>query len=177
MNKQNRIVYVYFDSKAEQHWTDIDIAKVLLKQLLSQSNNTPPDLETLYIRSIHNNPEPTLPDFIEILSMYALEFRVYALFDGIDECDDEHQKSILALFVHLGGFGCRLLISCRPHVYIPEQLGYTQTIEVSADESDLRNYFSVRLRQERHTSSLQAKCLELIKSTQGMYDPDFIISF
>lgn len=101
--------------------------------------------------------------------MYAQKFRIYAVFDGLDECGDADQTCVLSLLAHLQELGYRLLISSRPHIHLQDQLGHTQTFEVSADESDLRNYVTARLKQVRNSArTLEGKCLELVKSTQGM---------
>jgi hypothetical protein len=166
---EKRVVYVYFDSKARQIRTDMDVAKILLKQLLSQSGTTPTNLETLYVNFILTSTEPDICGFIELLALYSQRFRIYAIFDGIDECSDIHQKCILSLLARLQELGYRLLISTRPHVHLQDQLSSTQTFEVSANEFDLKNYVMFRLRQERNSvPALQAKCLELIKNTHGM---------
>lgn len=101
--------------------------------------------------------------------MYVQQFRIYAIFDGVDECSDAHQNCILSLLARLQRMGYRLLVSSRPHLHLRDQLSYTQTIEISADESDLKKYVMARLREEKNPSpALQAKCLELIKNTHGM---------
>lgn len=58
--------------------------------------------------------------------------------------------------------GCRILISSRPHVQIYRELRDTVTLELRANETDLKDYVLMRLRDEGNTSDmLKARCLEM----------------
>lgn len=76
---------------------------------------------------------------------------------------------VLEIFAHLQQSGYRLLISSRPHLYkLLHRLNDTKTLEVCANESDLRNYIITRLNEEGHVSDkFKAKCLNLINDVRG----------
>ena len=168
-----KVVYVYFDYKAERTQTTIDVVRSLLKQLLSQFDNLPPELEplyTLYGKSIRTSTRPDITICIRLLASCSQISSIYAVFDAIDECSDVYQKEVLELFAHLQKSGYRLLISSRPHLYkLLHQLSDTETLEICANEADLRNYITTRLNEEGNVSEkFKAKCLELINNVGGM---------
>lgn len=164
------MVYVYFDYKAQQSQAGIHVAKSLLKQLLCRSDNIPSELESLYNESIRTSGKPDIPTFTQLLKLYAQKFSIYAIFDALDECSDDHQKELLSLFADLQKGAYRLLISSRPHLpHLRDRLGSTKTLEIGAEESDLTNYVTARLDNERHNNlHLRVKCIELMKGVQRM---------
>jgi hypothetical protein len=168
-----KVVYVYFDYKAERTQTRIDIVRILLKQLLSQFDTVPPELEslyTLYDESICTSTNPDITTLTRFLTLCSQISTIYAIFDAIDECSDVHQMEVLELFAHLQQSGYRLLISSRPHLHESlNQLSDRQSLEVCANESDLRNYIIARLIKEGIVSDkFKAKCLDLINDVGGM---------
>jgi hypothetical protein len=142
----------------------------LVKQLLSQSNDIHPDIESLYDEYICTGKRPDRARFTQLLRSFSAKYSIYAIFDAIDECSDANQEDLLLLFAELQTAGIRRLISSRPHLqHIQEQLGDVRTFEIRADESDLRRYVTFRLNKEKQINiKLKDKCLELIKGVQGM---------
>lgn len=163
-------MYVYFDYKAQQTQTAIDVARILLKQLVSQSHNLPTDLEALYERSIRSHSNPDLTTFIQFLKTFSQDFPIYAVFDAMDECVDDCHEPVLALLAELQNYGWRLLISCRPHLQsFQNEWKNIQLFEIMAEESDLENYILATLQKEKNSNvTLETKCLELAKGVQGM---------
>jgi ATP/maltotriose-dependent transcriptional regulator MalT len=161
---------VYFDYKAQQTQTAIDITTNILKQLLSKLDEIPAEVESLYEKSTWSRPDQTV--FSGLLTLLAQKFSsIYVVFDALDECNDGETKDILKLFVKLQQSNFRLLISSRPHFYqLRTELRLeTCTIEISAEESDLRNYITTRLDAGGNTSEkFKAKCFELINRVEGM---------
>jgi NACHT domain len=163
-----QVIHLYFDYKSQQSQTVVDIAINLLKQLLSRLDNIPNELDSLYCA----NTRPDLPACKRLLTLCSKQFgTIFAVFDAIDECCDSYRKELLALFAHLLQSGCKLLISSRPHLLrnLRDQLSSARTIEVYANESDLRNYITVRLREKGNKdTNLEVKCLELATGVYGM---------
>lgn len=163
-------MYIYFDYKAQKTETAIDVARTLLKQLVTQCHNLPTGLEALYERATKTDTDPDLAAFVEYLKIFSQSFPIYAVFDAMDECADDCQEPILALFAELQESGWRLLISCRPHLEsLQDQWRNIQIFEIVADESDLKNYILTRLQKEKNNNAiLEMKCLELAKGVKGM---------
>jgi hypothetical protein len=165
-----KVVYLYFDYKAKQTQTATDVARTLLKQLISQSEAVLPELEGLYEQATRDNTEPDFTTLIQLLKTSSQNLHFYAVFDAMDECADGCQEGILALFAELQKSGWRLLISCRPHTQtVLEKSGGMQIFEIMANESDLKNYILARLKKENNNNAiLEKKCLGLAKEVKGM---------
>src|SRR5947207_3526492 len=165
-----KLVYVYFDYKAQQTQTLTNVVESLLKQLVSQLETVPPELDALYEESIRKITRPETSKLSETLLSLLKGFCTFAVFDALDECSEKHQAKILSLFSDLQKSACRLLVSSRPHIQCLEKLTDRLTFSVVADESDLRNYIIFRLKKERNKNEvLEARCLQLSKGAEGMY--------
>lgn len=165
------MLYAYFDYKAQQTQSSLDVSKVLLKQLLchDHSNTVPPELESLYDKSIGSGSSPDIDVICELLTSFSKDYSMYAVFDALDECSEWNRKDMLSLFTTLQKSGFRLLVSTRVHLNIQEQLTDSIILNITADMSDLRNFISVRLDEEGTISpKLRDKCLELTSRAEGM---------
>jgi hypothetical protein len=133
------------------------------------ADDIPSDLESRYDAS-KTPPGPS--DFDKLLEEYRKKFTfVYVVFDAFDECSDENEHGMLALFKHLEKSGYRLLISGRPQTpgQLQRQLTKSHTLELRADLSDLQHYVNKRLRDENiNHKSLKTKLLKLVKKVDGM---------
>jgi len=163
------VVYIYFDYNAQKIQTSVNILTNLIRQL-SQSDISP-ELEALYDQSMRDHIRPDENTFRQLLTSCSQKFSsVYAVFDALDECSESYQKEMLALFTHLQNSAYRLLISFRPHLYeLRDKLESTQTLDVSAKDSDLRGYITTRLERKGNRSAhLKDRCTELAKNVDGM---------
>lgn len=164
-----KILYMYFDYKTQQDQTAINVAKCLLKQLLCQSRLSP-ELENLYENSIRNHQPPSIEAIKEHVKNYSKNNTIYIVVDALDECNEDHQNTLLSLFTELQGFSSRLLISFRPHLrHIQTQLFDSRIFKILANDGDLRNYTLSRLEKVKNKNPiLQHRCLNLIEAVQGM---------
>lgn len=164
------MIYIYFDYKAQQSQNDNDIARSLLKQLLSLSNLSS-ELERLYDDCMLGSFTPDTATLIQHLKAFSQIGPVYAIFDGMDECREDNLEEMFSLFTNLQESGYKLLFSTRPHLlqYFLERLRDLQISNILADNSDLRSYILFRLRKARNNNrELEAKCLNIIKDVQGV---------
>jgi hypothetical protein len=171
INENTNVLHIYFDFKAQQSQSAIDISSILLKQLLSNGDNIPHDVEDLYERCTRTGTRPDQTTLTLLLTSWSQKSSsIYAVFDALDECSDRHQEEILSLFGLLEQSGYKLLISSRPHLqHLSDHLNRIQTINICADDSDLKNYIMARLASQRiHNPILTIKCLGLIEGVQGM---------
>lgn len=170
--EDSKVVYVYFDYKARQTQTVDYIARNLLKQLVSQSADITTDLQSLFDKYIKYNTKPDTTTLVELLTSFAKTFHIYAVFDAMDECSDDHKETILSFFADLEKSGIRLFISTRPHLVenVQDRLKSIQMLIVSAHESDVQNYVKVKLKKERNkNTALEIECLKLATGVEGMY--------
>lgn len=170
-NEDARVLYVYFDYKAQETQTEDSVACSLVEQLACQCETLPADLVALYSECTRTNSRPRRASLMKLLGTYSQKSRIYAIFDAIDECSDAHQRMMLSLFEDLQKMKYRLLVSTRPHLLQTLQhcLSYTQTLEINANEYDLRNYITTRLKAERSRNpQLESGCFKLIEGVRGM---------
>ena len=148
------------------------IAAKILRQLLAYFDEIPPELRSLYDDCIRKNSRLDASDLTRLLLLCSRKFStLFAVFDALDECDDGHRLEILTFLTLLRKSGHRILISSRPHLrqQLQDELSDTSTLEISADEQDLRNYIITRLDQKGNKNvDLERKCLGLTKNVQGM---------
>jgi hypothetical protein len=164
-----KVIYFYFDYKAQAKQTEIYIVRTLLKQILCQIPDIPSDIESFYNAVTAENRNPGLTDLIRFLTSHS-KSQIHAIFDALDECDNEYQLEILSLFAVLEKSGFKLLISMRPHMKIGyEHLISFKTIIIEANEADLENYVLAILKIKRNKNNeLKRRCLELINEAEGM---------
>jgi len=170
VSKNAKVIYIYFDYKSQISQTTAPVAKTLLKQLLS-SSSLPPEIETLYDDHVRGNYNPHTATWIKHLKEFSHCGPIYAFFDGVDECSEDHLDQTFSLLVELQKSGYRLLLSTRPHLVpkLRERINDLRVCDIVADKSDLRTYILFRLRKAGNTNSeLEGKCLNLIKGVQGM---------
>jgi hypothetical protein len=173
INNRKIIVSIYFDYKIQTTQTTINIAENILRQLLVGLLDTiPSELESLYDEFVKKDARPVLSDLYPILLLCIQKFPfVFAVFDALDECGDSHRREILGLISQLQKWGCRILMSSRPHLRksLEAQLNDAFTIEISADEEDVKNYISFRLDQcGNNNPELEQKCMNLAAGVQGV---------
>lgn len=171
-SNKSQVISIYFDYNSETTQTTINIAENIPRQLLVFLDTIPSELESLYDKFVRTNTRPALSDLEHIFLLCIQKFpSVFAVFDALDECDDNHQREILAFISQLQEWGCRILISSRPNLRKPleDQLNDILTIEISADEQEIENYISYRLDQAGNSNpELKERCLNLAAGVRGV---------
>ena len=140
------------------------MARSLLKQLLTPLDAITPELELMYSK----NTKPNVATCQALLHSCSQKFdTIYAVFDAVDECNDE----ILEFIAQLPN-SYRILLSSRPHLIqnLRSQLTNAVIMNIAAEESDLQNYIVRRLVEKGNRDhNLQNKCLDLAKDADGMF--------
>jgi hypothetical protein len=169
MDDEVRIVYIYFDYTTKQTQTRASITANIMKQLVSQCD-IPDELGCAYDEAIQIASGPNIALLHCILELLSAKYRIYAVFDAIDECDEDHQRDIFTLFTKLTESNCRLLISVR--LQFQSFLGFlttAQTIVISANKRDLENYVKFRLGAAKNRNkNLETQCVALAEKAEGM---------
>lgn len=167
------ILFFYFDYKAQQSQTTIEIAMSLLKQLLCKFDHVPSEVDSLFDLCTRTGIRPDQSIIVQLLMSYSSKVSsIYAILDALDECSDDNQISVLALLSQLQQkSNYKILVSFRSHLKaLQKTVPCAQTIEVRADESDLRNYIIAKLDEKKNKSmGLRERCLQLAKGVDGMY--------
>jgi hypothetical protein len=165
-----KVLYFFFDYKSQETQTAVEVAMNLLKQLISGLDEIPDELEFLYNQN--SSARPDLPTCIQLLNVCAAKFNsLYAVFDAMDECSDESQMEVFELIAHLQKLHCRILVSSRPHSLstLRDELNDTQTLQILAEESDLKNYITATLSQKgKKVAEFPEEYQPLVKGADGM---------
>ena len=143
------MVYFYFNYQSKETQTAIQIAKVIIKQLIS-GVDIPENLESLYNKCTQESTTVTIREFLPVLESCSQSFSSrYAVFDALDECSNNHKGEILDLFVELQTFGYRLLISGRPPMTACQtHLSTVTMLEILATDNDIKLYITKKLQNQ-----------------------------
>jgi hypothetical protein len=145
------IVHIYFNYKDQDNQTPDCIVQRIIKQLLIPLDLVPRDLETLYDDHRRRLRLPDTDTMIRIwdnLSMSSAS--VFAVFDGLDECNAKARWEILGLINKLRRPNVKIFCTFRSHVLtaVTQQLKNSHVQKVEADGEDIRNYILERLNRE-----------------------------
>ena len=142
------MVYIYFNYQLKETQTAVQIARTILKQLISDVE-IPDELLSLYKKSTEKNTEPGMGELIPLVQSCSRRFSSrYAVFDALDECSDTHKEEILDLFVNLQKFGYKLLISGRPPLDAC-RFSNVSTTEIKATDHDIETYIMKKLEEQQ----------------------------
>jgi hypothetical protein len=168
-----KVIYIYFDYKSQQNQTCIDIARSLLRQLLSQLTTIPNNITDYFEECISQSRTPDIDIIVENLMSLSSVSLVYAIFDAMDECRENNLSKVLEVFNKLQK-SFRLLISTRHHLVqnLRDNISNIELIDIKADMNDMENYVRKRLCMTKNAKpSLEERCVDLVKGVHGMYSP------
>lgn len=170
--------YYYFEHSESQAQTPISFARSLLRQLSSQCGAVPAVATDFYRRTKNDIKDQSwFVELQDVLHRVAATFtRCFLVIDALDESDITQRPG---LFEMLDGLRTRAKIrifaSTRPHLpNIERAFENAATIEVTADEADLRTFLTRMI--DRHPDpesimddALRTEILEkLCGSAHGM---------
>ena len=163
------MVYIYFNYQSRDTQTPVQITRSIIKRLIS-GLAIPEELTSIYEKFIQEAKDPGMNELIQILELCSRRFSLrFAVFDALDESNDERRKEILDLFVNLQNFGYKLIISGRPPLtecYL--RLSNVGALEIRTTEKDIEAYIFEKLEHQKVHKKVQAGCLELVKGADGM---------
>jgi hypothetical protein len=184
------LAYVYFDYKDRTRQTPENVVAELIKQLefqLADSiDDTPPlpHIQKLYDRLNTEGKRPTLFDLqYSFLSIGAQFDDIYLVFDALDECDEQTQRSVLLPFImglplkRGGTKGFKLLVTARPYCAdIESKLEpHAQQLPIAADVGDIELAVRAKIvlaKQKRVAVSAQLEeeiVSAVLEKAAGMY--------
>ncbi|KAF8246554.1 hypothetical protein K440DRAFT_602223, partial [Wilcoxina mikolae CBS 423.85] len=163
------VAYIYFDYNEQDRQKPTDVLSSLVRQLSGQSGQLPKILEDLYDELKPKEKQPSLQSLYDAIVALSKQFpQVYIICDALDECDQQKQRTtLLPLFHQLGQNGVNLFMTSRPYPEdIQDSFQDITTIELSANESDIRSYIRETINQNLRAKRLvqNAKCEERIIS-------------
>ncbi|KAF3275192.1 hypothetical protein TWF970_006914 [Orbilia oligospora] len=175
------IAWIYFNYTLKSEQTTYNILASVLKQLVRRQRSLPEELKQLYEEDKNNiGMRPSVDQICKALkSVVTLYSRVFVIIDALDECQMQSPdycrgKLISTIFDLHAECGVNILATSRHIKEIVEQFteqGST-TLEVHADDEDLRMYLDGRIDQTKrkmlreHRGAIKD---EIVKAVQGMF--------
>lgn len=163
------IAYIYFDYKNQGKQVTEYCLRSILKQLLLFLDIMPAEVEKLYDNCSASSTSPDADTLTSLLALSVLRLsRVFLVLDGLDECN---QEGVLPRLIRqLRTLDVKTICTSRPHLLnLPDQLGATSSLEISARSEDVEKYLTARLEEEwLFDKNLKANIIESIsKQVQG----------
>jgi len=190
-NRKAALAYVYFDYNDRERQTPENILAELLKQLEFQLPDPPnvippiyPHIQELYDISLKHGKRPSLTDLEYWLTSIGTKFdQVYLVFDALDECDEQTQRSFLLRFImnlplkRKGTKGFKILITARPHCRDIELALQHRALEmvITAHNKDIELAVRAKIEVAKQTTDKVSTQLEeeivsaVLKKAAGMY--------
>ena len=133
------------------------ILSSLLKQLLQDSEEIPPDLQTLYERHRDRNTSPTIDEISQALyTVIESHKEVFCIIDALDECHEGLRWEIVEKLENLGP-KLRVLITSRYLDSIAEELEIYQRFEIRANKADIELFIERQIRRNRNLRKIVEK--------------------
>ncbi|KAK0216579.1 hypothetical protein EDD85DRAFT_436865 [Armillaria nabsnona] len=138
------VLRVFGDYQNTEAKTVPDIIRSLLKQLIHLQNGLSSSLESMHKKSLENGPDPSLDEFMEVLSFHLEGYNlIYIVFDAFDEFVGRQEQLISAL--KSLGSRVRLLVTSRNDTAIQRIFQDDEELRIRADDGDIRKLIMSRL--------------------------------
>lgn len=175
---KSKLAYFFFDYKTQAEQKPFLVVSCLLRQVLSQHNNAPKQLEALWTR-FDRNEDPNLPSWLELIDIFCKlcsDTSVYIVLDALDECDASYNRGPILEFIEKARkHHVRLFATSRP---FPEDVLYafqgSQIVDVEASGADLDNYVREEIGKRKEAQKIMGKKLrekivsDIVMKSQGM---------
>lgn len=146
-NKDIGVAYIYCNYKTQADQTATNLAAAILKQLIQQRPAIAEPVANLYDSHADRRTRPSLEEILHALQKVVSDYsKVYVVIDALDECLKDHRNRLLAMLHDLQS--SRSLSFMATSRFIPEviqQFSHSPTIEVRADDSDVRRFVAGRM--------------------------------
>lgn len=137
------ITFIYFKYNETDQTFD-NILSSLLKQLLQDSEDIPPDILSLYERHRDRKTSPKIDEISQALStMIQSHEEVFCIIDALDECNEDLRWELVEKLETLGP-KLRVLVTSRYLGSIAEELEVYQRFEIKANKADIELSLSIK---------------------------------
>lgn len=165
------MAYIYFDYQDQEQQTTINVFSSILKQLSVRMHDIIPSLRTMYCQFRARRTRPELKSLLDcIISASFIFSATYIIFEGLDACEPDQRISVLKAIDQLGSGQVKIFATSR-HDFNNFFQSWP-TIEIYANELDLRNYLSIRIDERKRGSTLKDEIVGTLSTkSDGMYFP------
>ncbi|KAF7333149.1 ANK-REP-REGION domain-containing protein [Mycena venus] len=155
-NKNLGVACIYLNHKEAEDHTPTRLLSSLWRQLVL-GKDVGPLPKKLYERHQEKETSPSLDEVFEVLCSVITEFsKVYLVVDAVDEYPETQRQTLLKHLAELGPT-VNLMITSRPHIAPDSSLPNSETIEIYANEDDVRKYVDAQIdifpRLSKHVQS------------------------
>lgn len=148
------VIYLKYN---EPDQTFDNILSILLKQLLQDLEDIPPELLSLYERHRDRNTSLTIDEISQALSaMIEDHEEVFCIIDALDECNEDLRWQLIERLETLGP-KLRVLIMSRYLDSIAEELKVYERFEIRANKADLELFIEHQVRRNRNLRNVVEK--------------------
>ncbi|RYP79191.1 hypothetical protein DL771_000169 [Monosporascus sp. 5C6A] len=172
------VAYVYCNFRQEHEQSAGDLLASLLKQLAHGQSSLPGTMKSLYDKHRAKHTRPSLEEVSRALeTVVATYSRAFIVVDALDECkaSDGCRTSFLwELFDLQAKSGVNLFVTSRFIPEVTERFAESQTLEIRANDTDVRKYLAERIAQgssrilKRHDLQIEVTS-EIAKGVEGMF--------
>ena len=143
------LAYIYCDYGKQLDYTSVNLFASLAKQLVSDTNLVPEDVQNCYEDHREKGTRPDLNEICQIFHKIVSSFsQVYLVLDALDKFSvtQQHRQTMLQRLCSLKAVcSVNLMITSRFIPEVAEELGNASYIEVRAREEDIRIYVEAHI--------------------------------
>ncbi|KAF7345837.1 ANK-REP-REGION domain-containing protein [Mycena venus] len=165
-NEKTGVAVLYLDHKAT---TDAHSPTNLLAAVWQQLDLTKPispRIRELHKRRHAQGTRPSLEEIYSALYSTVSQFScVFIVVDALDEYPEEHRDTLLRHLWRLGP-AVRLMLTSRPHISIDHIILSVETLNIRANEEDIRKYIEGQIQKSIRLSRHIAKSPSLLESIE-----------
>lgn len=150
------VTHIYFDYSHRENRQAVHVLACLIKQLAYRKPQLPKAIEDLYDDLTEKGSTPTLEQLYgTLLSVIELYDRTFCVFDALDECDPNSQRTeILSLVHRMRKDGISFFVTSREYPDIQESFRDMPKIKLSANQDDIRKYILEKINGSTTTKRL-----------------------
>ena len=150
------ITFIYFKYNETDQTFD-NILSSLLKQLLQDSEDIPPNILSFYERHRDRKTSPKIDEISQALStMIESHEEVFCIIDALDECNEDLRWELVDKLETLGP-KLRVLVTSRYLDSIAEELEGYQQFEIKANKADIELFIEHQIRRNRNLRKIVEK--------------------
>lgn len=160
------LAYLYCAFGRQQEQTIDNLLLALLRQLSDRQSSLPDPVKILFEKHQEKKTRPSTREIVTTLRSVAAAYStVFIVVDALDECEPSCCKVLVdKMFAIQAASGANLFTTSRP-LDIAERFKGSMTIEIRANEDDVREYIDKNMMQLPPCVQKNPKVQEEIKVT------------
>ncbi len=170
------VAYLYCNFKKQDEQDAQNLLANLLKQLTEGKSSLPESVRALHNQCRANKTRPSIDDISTALQSVIAEYsRVFILVDALDECRAQGgcRDTLLSKIFGLQKHGVNFFATSRVMSEITEKFKQSPSLDILADEQDLRSYVDGRISDlpsfvQRKLDLQEEVKMEIVRAVDGV---------